>query len=282
MEEKNNKIYKVLHESTLCSEPSLNSNIITVILPNTNCELLEESIEEKSGEKYSKIKLVKNTIYNDEFIGWILSRQIREYKPSLSLETKNKLLTKIYEYLNLKTAYSMEFPERNGGFFDKLYDDKYYFDCSSFVTTILNRVFKFPPPEPNSTEQVVWATIHYFADIKKEDSYFDIIQKIDKPGEQLDLNNLEIGDIIIGHAKKLTNGINHILFYVGEGYIVHCTRGNFLGKKENEYRNGVVKEKMTANYYTEIEKPENIEKDNVTKRFDDMIYVIRFRENKHK
>ena len=279
MEDKNNKIYKVNSESILREEPSLFSKFITILLPNTQFQIIEESSLEKKDEKYSKIKIIKNNIYPQEYKGWILYNQIREYKPSLSLETKNKLLTKINEYLNLKTAYSMEFPQRNGGFFDKLYDEKYYFDCSSFVTTILNRIFKFPPPNPESSEIIVWATMHYFENIQKENSLFDVIQKIDKPGEKLDLNNLEIGDIILGRAKKLTDGINHILFYVGEGYIVHCTRGNFLGKKENEYRNGVVKEKMTANYYTEIETPENIEKGNITKRFDDKIYVIRYKEN---
>ena len=279
MEDKNNKIYKVNFESILREEPSLSSKFITILLPNTQFQIIEEYFEEKKDEKYSKIKIIKNNIYPQEYKGWILYNQIKEYKPSLSLETKNKLLTKINEYLYLKTAYSMDFPQRNGGFFDKLYDEKYYFDCSSFVTTILNRIFKFPPPNPESSEITVWATMHYFENIQKENSLFDIIQKIDKPGEKLDLNNLEIGDIILGRAKKLTDGINHILFYVGEGYIVHCTRGNFLGKKENEYRNGVVKEKMTANYYTEIETPENIEKGNITKRFDDKIYVIRYKEN---
>ena len=279
MEDKNNKIYKVNFESILREEPSLSSKFITILLPNTQFQIIEEYSEEKKDEKYSKIKIIKNNIYPQEYQGWILYNQIKEYKPSLSLETKNKLLTKINEYLNLKTAYSMDFPQRNGGFFDKLYDEKYYFDCSSFVTTILNRIFKFPPPNPESSEITVWATMHYFENIQKENSLFDVIQKIDKPGEKLDLNNLEIGDIILGRAKKLTDGINHILFYVGEGYIVHCTRGNFLGKKENEYRNGVVKEKMTANYYTEIETPENIEKGNITKRFDDKIYVIRYKEN---
>ena len=279
MEDKNNKIYKVNSESILREEPSLSSKLITILFPNTQFQIMEESPEEKKGERYSKIKIIKNDRYPDEYIGWILYQQISEFKPSLSLKTKNKLLTKINEYLNLKTAYSMDFPQRNGGFFDKLYDEKYYFDCSSFVSTILNRIFKFPPPNPNSKEITVWATIHYFENIQKENSLFDIIQKIDKPGEQLDLNNLEIGDIILGRAKKLTEGINHIVFYVGEGYIVHCTRGNFLGKKENEYRDGVVKEKMTANYYTEIEIPENIEKGNITKRFDDKIYVIRYKEN---
>ena len=280
MQENINKIFIVKSESLLREEPSFPSKIITSLLPKTEVLLLNESKEEKDGEIYDKIKLIKNNRYPEEYIGWIIHRQIIEYKPSLSLETKNKILITIFKYLNSKTGYTMEFPQRNGGFFDKKYDDILYFDCSSFVTTILNRNFNFPPSNTNLTndEIIVWATVHYFENIKSDNSLFDIIQKINKPGEKLDLNMLEIGDIILGRAKKLTGGINHILFYVGDGYIVHCTRGNFLGKKENEYRNGVVKEKMTDNYYTEIETQENIEKGNITKRFDDEIYVIRYKE----
>lgn len=280
MQENINKIFIVKSESLLREEPSFPSKIITSLLPKTEVLLLNESKEEINGENYDKIKLIKNNRYPEEYIGWIIHRQIIEYKPSLSLETKNKILTTIFKYLNSKTGYTMEFPQRNGGFFDKKYDDILYFDCSSFVTTILNRNFNFPPSNTNLTndEIVVWATVHYFENIKSDNSLFDIIQKINKPGDKLDLNMLEIGDIILGRAKKLTGGINHILFYVGDGYIVHCTRGNFLGKKENEYRNGVVKEKMTDNYYTEIETQENIEKGNITKRFDDEIYVIRYKE----
>ena len=280
MQENINKIFIVKSESLLREEPSFPSKIITSLLPKTEVLLLNESKEEINGENYDKIKLIKNNRYPEEHIGWIIHRQIIELKPSLSLETKNKILITIFKYLNSKTGYTMEFPQRNGGFFDKKYDDILYFDCSSFVTTILNRNFNFPPSNTNLTndEIVVWATVHYFENIKSDNSLFDIIQKVNKPGEKLDLNMLEIGDIILGRAKKLTGGINHILFYVGDGYIVHCTRGNFLGKKENEYRNGVVKEKMTDNYYTEIETQENIEKGNITKRFDDEIYVIRYKE----
>ena len=280
MQENINKIFIVKSESLLREEPSFPSKIITSLLPKTEVLLLNESKEEINGENYDKIKLIKNNRYPEEYIGWIIHRQIIELKPSLSLETKNKILITIFKYLNSKTGYTMEFPQRNGGFFDKKYDDILYFDCSSFVTTILNRNFNFPPSNTNLTndEIVVWATVHYFENIKSDNSLFDIIQKINKPGDKLDLNMLEIGDIILGRAKKLTGGINHILFYVGDGYIVHCTRGNFLGKKENEYRNGVVKEKMTDNYYTEIETQENIEKGNITKRFDDEIYVIRYKE----
>ena len=283
MENNDNKSYLVISDSVLREEPSLISKNITVILANTHLEYLNESKEENE-EKYDKVKIIKNNIYLNDYIGWILHKQIKEYKPSLSLETKNKLLTTINKYLNLKTAYSMEFPQRNGGFFDKLYDEKYYFDCSSFVSTILNRNFNFPPPYPKSEDGgvLVWATIHYFENIKKEDSIFDIIQKIEKPGEKLDINKLEVGDIILGRSKKINGGFNHIVFYVGDGYIVHCTRGNFLGKEENEFRNGVVKEKINTNYYTEIESTENIEKNNVTKRFDYEIYVIRYKERNDK
>ena len=283
MENNNNKSYLVISDSVLREEPSIISKNITVILANTHLEYLNESKEENE-EKYDKVKIIKNNIYLNDYTGWILHKQIKEYKPSLSLETKNKLLTTINNYLNLKTAYSMEFPQRNGGFFDKLYDEKYYFDCSSFVSTILNRNFNFPPPYPKSEDGgvLVWATIHYFENIKKEDSIFDIIQKIEKPGEKLDINKLEVGDIILGRAKKINGGFNHVVFYVGDGYIVHCTRGNYLGKEENEFRNGVVKEKINTNYYTEIETTENIEKNNVTKRFDYEIYIIRYKERNDK
>ena len=280
----NNLIYKVKSDSILREEPLSSSNkFITALAPNTEVEYLNETKEENDEVKYDKVKIINNK--NDkEQIGWILHNQIILRKKSLSIESKNNILKTINQFLNLPTAYSMEFPQRNGGFFNKLYDDKYYFDCSSFVTTVLNRNFNFPPPYPKFDDGgvVVWATIHYFENIQKENSCFDIIQKVEKPGECLDLNILEIGDIILGRAKKILGGINHILFYVGEGYYVHCTRGNLLGKKENRFREGVVKEKLEKNYYTEIERPENIEKGNITKRFDGEIYVIRIKENENK
>ena len=280
----NNLINKVKSDSILKGEPLSSSNkFITVLASNTEVEYLNETKEENDEVKYDKVKIINNK--NDkEQIGWILHKQIILRKESLSIESKNNILKTINQFLNLPTAYSMEFPQRNGGFFNKLYDDKYYFDCSSFVTTVLNRNFNFPPPYPKSDDGgvVVWATIHYFENIQKENSCFDIIQKIEKPGECLDLNILEIGDIILGRAKKILGGINHILFYVGEGYYVHCTRGNLLGKKENRFREGVVKEKLEKNYYTEIERQENIEKGNITKRFDGEIYVIRIKENENK
>ena len=280
--EKNKTVpYIVKYDSILREEPSLSSNCLTILIPKTKLEYLNESKEENNGEKYDKVKIIKNDNYPNELIGWILHKQIIEYKPSLSIETKNKLLATINHYLNTKTAYSMEIPERNGGFFNKQNEGKLYFDCSSFVTTVLNRNFNFPPeyPKGENGKVIVWATIHYFENIKKPDSVFDIIQKIDKPGQRLDINQLEVGDIILGHSKVLVGGINHILFYVGDGYIVHCTKGNFLGKKENEFRDGVVKEIISTNYYIEIETPENIEKNNITKRFDDQIYVIRYKED---
>ena len=208
----NNLIYKVKSDSILREEPLSSSNkFITALAPNTEVEYLNETKEENDEVKYDKVKIINNK--NDkEQIGWILHKQIILRKESLSIESKNNILKIINQLLNLPTAYSMEFPQRNGGFFNKLYDDKYYFDCSSFVTTVLNRNFNFPPPYPKSDDGgvVVWATIHYFENIQKENSCFDIIQKIEKPGECLDLNILEIWDIILGRAKKILGGINHI------------------------------------------------------------------------
>ena len=282
----NNKIstYIVKKDAILRIEPSFLSKFITVLVPKTQLEYLNETKEEKDGENYDKVKTIKKDNYPNELTGWVLHKEITEYKPSLSIKTKNNLLTTIFHYLNSKTAYSMEIPKRNGGFFDKPNEGKLYFDCSSFVTTVLNRNFKFPPPEPKGEDGgiVVWATIHFFENIKKPDSVFNIIQKIDKPGQRLDLSQLEAGDIILGHSKVLVGGTNHILFYIGDGYLVHCTKGHFLGKKENEFRDGVVKEIANTNYYTEIETPENIEKKNITKRFDDEIYVIRYKEEINK
>ena len=57
-EEKNNKKYKVFFESILRLEPSLNSKLITVLLANTQWELLEDKNKEKIGEIYSKIKII--------------------------------------------------------------------------------------------------------------------------------------------------------------------------------------------------------------------------------
>ena len=144
-ENNDDKIYIVKSESLLREEPLFSSKIIIILSSKTKLKFLEESKSENKDEIYNKVKLIKDNKNVNEYIGWIMHNQIYLYKPSLSFETKTKITETLFKYLNLKTAYSMEFPYRNGGFFDKLYEEKYYFDCSSFVTTILNRNFDFPP-----------------------------------------------------------------------------------------------------------------------------------------
>ena len=105
MSEENNKIYITISDSILRQDSAINSNLITVILKDTQVKLMEELTEEKDGEKFAKVFLSKNNIYPNDYTGWILHKQIKKYKPSLSLESKNKILSKLNEYLNLKTAY---------------------------------------------------------------------------------------------------------------------------------------------------------------------------------
>ena len=89
--EKNKTVpYIVKYDSILREEPSLSSNCLTILIPKTKLEYLNESKEENNGEKYDKVKIIKNDNYPNELIGWILHKQIIEYKPSLSIETKNK------------------------------------------------------------------------------------------------------------------------------------------------------------------------------------------------
>ena len=109
----NNLIYKVKSDSILREEPlSFSNKFITVLASNTEVEYLNETKEENDEVKYDKVKIINNK--NDkEQIGWILHKQIILRKKSLSIESKNNILKTINQYLNLPTAYSMEFPQRN-------------------------------------------------------------------------------------------------------------------------------------------------------------------------
>ena len=92
------------------------------------------------------------------------------------------------------------------------------------------------------------------------------------------MNKLQIGDMILGTAKKIKEGLNHIILYIGEQYIIHSTRTLFYDKIKNKMRNGILMDKLNnSNYFTELENYKNIIKGNITKRFDSNIYVIRYK-----
>ena len=92
------------------------------------------------------------------------------------------------------------------------------------------------------------------------------------------MNKLQIGDMILGTAKKINKGLNHIILYIGEHYIIHSTRTLFYDKIKNKMRNGIFMDKLNnSNYFTELENYKNIIKGNITKRFDSNIYIIRYK-----
>ena len=71
------------------------------------------------------------------------------------------------------------------------------------------------------------------------------------------------------------------MLHIGEGYIIHSTENLFYDSKHIIMRNGILMAKLNSNnYYTELETKENINKGNITKRFDSDIYIIRYKENK--
>ena len=271
-------------DSLLLEEPNSSSNIIIVINKGIKVEYQGETKTNDDGEIYDKVKILKHRLYDKEFIGFILRRQlsdkiIREEKNSISIKSKTKIIIEATKILKSKTGFSKDEIKRTSGFFSKKYDDKFYFDCSSFCSCILNRIFDFPPHDENNIK--VWTTNSFFENIQKRETLFDIIETVNVQGKCLNLKKLQIGDLILGRASYINDGVNHIMLYAGEEYIIHCTKGRYLGIQTNQMRNGVVKERLNkANYYTELESLENIQNGNITKRFDVEILVLRYKEKR--
>ena len=283
------QILYIKTDSLLREQPNSSSNIIIVLNKGSKVEYLNETITKDDGTRYDKVKIIKNKLYSSELIGFVLRTQlsdniISEERNSISINSKTKMIKVAMNFLNLNTGYSMEIPKRSYGFFNKKYEDKYYFDCSSFCSCILNRTFDFPPSEDKDDKDniKVWSTHMFIENFKKEEnSLFNVVESINIQGKSIDLNKLQIGDFIVGEASYINNGINHMMFYAGEGYIIHCTHGRYLGIRTNQMRDGVVKERLTdMNYYTELESLQNIQNANITKRFDIGIYIIRYKEKK--
>ena len=200
--------------------------------------------------KYDKVKVIISNLYSDEYIGYINNEQISldfisEESYLISIESKTKMINEALNLLKSNNLYSTNKHKRRSGFFNYKIDGVYYFDCSSFCST-----------------------------------NFEIVQEINKGGEKLDLNKLQIGDMILGTAKIINERYNHIMLYAGEQYIMHSTKVQFYDKEKNEMRNGIVMQKLNnSNYFTELENYKNIQLGNITKRFDSEIYIIRYKEH---
>ena len=268
-------------DSLFREEPDSSSNIITVLIKGTKVKFQNDMIIKNNGEIFDKIALINNEDINDEKIGYILRSQlssnvILEQQQSISILNKTKIIQEISKILKMDTVYSNDKQKRTYGYFDKKYEGRYYFDSSSFCSYILKKIFNFE-------ENNIWTTNDYLKNSTKDNSKFEVIENITTQGQSIDISKLQIGDLIIGVASNIGNGINHMMIYVGEGNIVHCTNDRFLGIKSNKLRNGVVKESIIdSNYYTELETLGNLINVNITKRFDISITVLRYKdENKN-
>ena len=278
-------ILYVKSDSLLRKSPELTSDIYIILIKGTKLIYLNETVEDDMNKiKYDKVKLIKNNLYSKDYIGYINNEQIsfnniKEENYSISIDSKTKIINEAFSLLKSNNLYSKNKFMRTSGFFNHKIDGIYYFDCSSFCSTVLNRVFSFSPKKKNRNEIKVWTTKYYIKDITNKDSSFEIIQSINKEGEKLDLNKLQIGDMILGTAKKINEGLSHIILYIGEQYIIHSTRTLFYDKIKNEMRNGIFMDKLNdSNYFIELENNRNIALGNITKRFDSNIYIIRYKE----
>ena len=156
-------------------------------------------------------------------------------------------------WLKSNNSYSRKKNKIKSGFFNYTIDGIYYFDCSSFCFTLLNRVFNFSQKYYYKDEIKVWTTKVYLKHIHFHKSIFEIIESINKEGQKLDLNKLQIGDFILGRADLINNGINHIMLHIGEGYIIHSTENLFYDNKQTIMRNGILMAKLnSSSCYTEI------------------------------
>ena len=278
-------ILYVKSDSLLRKSPELTSDIYIILLKGTKLLYINETIEDDINKiKYDKVKVIKNNLYSKDYIGYINNEQIsfnniKEEKYSISIDSKTKIIKEAFSLLKSNNLYSKDKFSRKSGFFNYKIGGVYYFDCSSFCSTILNRVFNFSPKKQNRNEIKVWTTKYFIKDITDKNSKFKIIQSVNKEGEKLDLNKLQIGDMILGTAKKINEGLNHIILYIGEKYIIHSTRTLFYDKIKNKMRNGILMDKLNnSNYFTQLETNKNIESGNITKRFDSNIYIIRYKE----
>ena len=260
-------------DSLLREEPNSSSDIVTVINKGTKVEYLNETITADDGEKYDKVKIIKNKLYSLEYTGFVLRRQlsdnfISEERNSISINAKLKILKEANDLSNKK------------------YYDKSHCNCSTFCSNVLNRVFdQFPPVNDNNENKIrtkVWTINDYIKNIQSNNSTFEVVEKISSQGRSVNLNKLQIGDIILGISSDMHHGTNHMMLYIGEDYIIHYTNERYLGIKTNQKREGVVKEKLSNlnNYYTELENLANFRNGIINKRFDICIVVFRYKEKK--
>jgi cell wall-associated NlpC family hydrolase len=194
------------------------------------------------------------------------------------IKNKTAMVKHAIDILNTETKYNLNKPYRVGGYYNVKQDGKYVYDCSSFCSTLMNRTFgidmilkdKDKVTLGSKSYYNVWTTSTYINEAKATDGIFKVIDKVTGYGQTIDKSKLQIGDFILGNAVNIRNGVNHIMFYTGDDYIIHA-RGA-----------GVVRERLDTDYYTRLESKENLASGNYTQRFDKSIQILRYRDRELK
>lgn len=272
--------YKYAKDETLLRDAaSSNAKVSIVIVKGTKLKYLTSEVK-GDGTVYNKVEIVADNNYKTGHIGYVLERQTTDNKVDkderlIRIKNKTKMVQTAMDILNTSTSYNLKAPYRVGGYYGlKDSNNTYVYDCSTFCSSIMNRVFGIEMLQKDKDKVVlngtsyynVWTTYTYFNEIEKSNSMFKVIDRVTEPSQQIDKSKLQIGDFIIGDAKNIRNGVNHIMFYAGDDYIIHA-------KSE-----GVVRERLNKDYYTKLESKANMDSGEYKQRFDKEIMIIRYRD----
>ncbi len=287
----------VKKEAVLRKIPNINSDIIDILDVNCEVSVLGKTVNNSQNEEYIKVKV-------NETVGYVISSSLSDDKlnvknrlKSMSKENKIKIYLEVKKILNQNTSYSSKLNNkyydsgktRGNGYYnipylEKQLNEEYFsYDCSSLCCTIINRVFNKDMTK-NDEEQTkieirdneyyknLWVTKDFLEnallDDKADKKIFKIIEHIKNSGEEIDVFNMEIGDLLVGiidfenekHNKKFI--MNHIMIYIGDGYVAHAsyTNGDIVF-------NRVIVTKLLNGFYTKL---------GFERRFDKEIALIRY------
>lgn len=227
--------------------------------------------------------------YLKEFSGYILKSRLTKNKVlhnsnrNLHVRDKTYVIRNamlLYKYNNkngskFSFGYSFDGDKRKTGYDfivnNKKRNGKYYFDCSSFVSTVYKATFDLNFEIQNG--ESVYKTYNFYDEVKghkigDETKHFYIVDMVTKNTSRKKLKTyyLQSGDLILGMNKysvRASGNTNHVMLYIGDGKIIHSS-----GKTSEKIRYS----NLTNNYVTVGSKYNYSQK----------IYILRIKENINK
>lgn len=271
--------YKYAKDETLLRVSASSSADVSIVVVKGTKLKCTGSVTKGDGTIYDKVEIMRDINYAAGHKGYVLRRQltttpIERESRLIYIKNKTKMVREAMNILRSNTKYNLKAPYRVGGYYNIVQNGQYVYDCSSFCSTLMNRTFGLNMIQTDKSMVYlnggqyynIWTTYTYLDEVKKSNSMFRVVDRVTTPGQSLDKSKLQIGDLILGDAKYIRNGVNHIMFYTGDDYIIHA-KGN-----------GVVRERLSSDYYTRLETNENMATGNYIRRFDKEIMIIRYRD----